>query len=292
MNGYRQILSRMPAELAKELCTLPEEVWDEVEEIRLRNGQPVCLRCGARERHLTYRMEAVCLQNTLNQLIQYSYYAYEDDLAKGFITIEGGHRVGICGRMVMKQGLPAVMREISSMNIRLARGVKGCGRKILPEIMKDGKPLNTLIISPPGCGKTTLLRDLARELSENRFHVSICDERSEIGGMYKGQPSFELGPRCDILDGCCKAWGIPLLIRSMGPQVIVTDEIGKPEDVSAVMQCLVSGVILLTSIHGTCLEDVMRSPVGDLVEKKIFQRLVYLSAENGAGTVQEVTSYD
>ncbi len=292
MNAHRQIISRMPAELAQELGSLPSEVWEEVEEIRLRNGQPVCLRCGVRERHLTYRVDTKCLQNTLNQLIQYSYYAYEDDLAKGFITIEGGHRVGICGRMVVKQGQPSVMREISSMNIRFARGIKGCGRKILPEIMKEGKPMNTLIISPPGCGKTTLLRDLARELSENRFHVAVCDERSEICGMYQGRPSFDLGPRCDILDGCDKTWGIPLLIRSMGPQVLITDEIGRPEDVSAVMQCLVSGVTLLTSIHGTCLDDVLRSPVGELVEKGIFRRLVYLTAENGAGTVREVTVYD
>jgi len=291
MNNYSQLLSYLPELLAEKLNMFPAEIWNEAEEIRLRIGQPVIIRCGIRERQADLIMDFKMLQDTLHHLIQYSYYAYEEDLAKGFITIEGGHRIGICGRMVIKHGQPAVLREISSMNIRFAKGIRGCGRRILPEIMEDGKPVNTLIISPPGCGKTTLLRDLARELSENRFHVAVCDERSEIGGMYQGKPSFDLGPRCDILDGCDKTWGIPMLIRSMGPQIIITDEIGKPEDIPAVMQCLVSGVTLLTSIHGTCLEDVLRSPAGELIKKGVFRRLVYLSAEKGAGTVREVAAY-
>ncbi len=291
MSNYREILSRLPEDLARKLGDVPEEVWSEVEEIRLRIGQPICFRCGIRERQIPVLVDINLLRDALNHLIQYSYYAYEDDLAHGFLTIEGGHRIGICGKMVMKEGQPAVMREISSMNIRFARGIKGCSRKILPDIMADGRPVNTLIVSPPGCGKTTLLRDLARELSENRFHVAICDERSEIAGMYRGQPSFDLGPRCDVLDSCEKSWGIPLLIRSMGPQVLVTDEIGRPEDVAAVMQCLVSGVVLLTSIHGTCEEDVISSAMGELVEKGIFKRLVFLTAQGGAGTVKEVRRY-
>ena len=292
MKTQRKIITRLPAELSEELTTVPQDIWDITEEIRLRNGQPVCLRYGMRERHLNLRTNSQLLQQTLNQLIQFSYYAYEDDLARGFVTVEGGHRVGICGKMVIKHGQPAVMREISSMNIRFARSIKGCCRKILPEIMNNGKPMNTLIVSPPGCGKTTLLRDLARELSENRFHVAVCDERSELAGMYDGQPSFDLGPRCDVLDGCEKNWGIPLLIRSMAPQVLVTDEVGKPEDVSSIMQCLTSGVTLLTSIHGTCYDDLLKSSIGSLIEKGVFRRFVYLTAQNGAGTVREVTSFD
>lgn len=292
MNKHRRLISHLPDSLSEALITIPQEIWDEVEEIRLRNGQPVCLRCGSRERSINISVNSALLQDTLNKLIQYSYYAYEDDLAKGFITIEGGHRVGICGKMVIKDGQPAVMREISSMNIRFAKGMKGCGRKILPEIMKDGNVMNTLIVSPPGCGKTTLLRDLTRELSENRFQVAVCDERSEIAGMYQGIPSFDLGPRCDVLDGCDKVWGIPLLIRSMGPQILITDEIGKPDDIPAVLQCLASGVTLITSIHGSSQQDILRSPVGELLKKDCFRRIVYLSAEKGAGTVKEVTAID
>ena len=135
MKTQRKIITRLPAELSEELKTVPQDIWDITEEIRLRNGQPVCLRYGMRERHLNLRTNSQLLQQTLNQLIQFSYYAYEDDLARGFVTVEGGHRVGICGKMVIKHGQPAVMREISSMNIRFARSIIGCCRKILPEMM-------------------------------------------------------------------------------------------------------------------------------------------------------------
>lgn len=291
MNTFHEITSRMPKEIEETLKCLPESAVREVEEIRLRAGQNILLRCGVRERRLNCTVQPEDLQTALNNLIQYSYYAYEEDLSRGFVTIEGGHRVGICGRVVVKQGEPAMMREISSLNIRFAKEVKGCCRKVLPEIMEKTMPLNTLIVSPPGCGKTTLLRDLARELSENRFHVAICDERSELAGMYHARPGFDLGPRCDVLDGCEKAWGIPMLIRSMAPQVIITDEIGKPADVPAAMQCLASGVTLITSIHGACLEDVLRSSIGSLVEKGVFKRLVYLTSSSGVGTVREVTHH-
>ena len=181
-----------------------------------------------------------------------------------------------------------MMKEISSLNIRFAKEMKGCSRKLIPEIINNGKLTNTLIISPPGCGKTTLLRDLARELSENRFQVAICDERSEIAGMHQGKPGFDLGMRCDVLDGCEKAKGIPMLIRSMAPEVIITDEIGKPEDLSAIRQCLTSGIPLITSIHGESLYDVLRSEVGILAEQGIFHTMIYLTNLGGPGTVREV----
>ena len=288
MDTFREITAKMPKEVSVLLDQIPDAVIAEVEEIRLRTGQKILLRCRSGERYLNCIMKPQDLQQTLNQLIQYSFYAYEDDIAKGFVTIGGGHRVGICGRMVAKNGQPAMIKEISSLNIRFAREIRGCSKKIMKDILENGHPVNTLIISPPGCGKTTLLRDLARELSESGFQVGICDERSEIAGMHQGKPGFHLGSRCDVLDGCEKAWGIPMLIRSMAPQVILTDEIGRPEDIPAVMQCLASGVALITTIHGSSMEDVMRSAIGSLVERKVFRRYVYLTGRGGAGTVEEV----
>lgn len=310
MNTFREITGKLPEGLARELKGLPEGVVREVEEIRFRCGQPIRLQCGMRERVLGNIISQEDLHKTLNNLIQYSYYAYEDDLAKGFVTIEGGHRVGICGKVVIKQGRPGLIKEISSLNIRFAKEIRGCSQRIIPEIIGRGGgssggvtasgvggpsgggalrgPCNTLIISPPGCGKTTLLRDMARALSESRYKVAICDDRSELAGMYHSKPSFDLGPRCDVLDGCEKAWGIPMLIRSMSPQVIITDEIGKPEDLKAARQCLVSGVTLITSIHGNCREDVERSAIGSLIEQGFFEKLIYLTNTGGVGSIRAI----
>lgn len=287
-NTFREITGRLPAGLEETLRCLPDHIIREVEEIRLRCGQDIRLQCGTRERQIAHQVTPEELQKTVNNLIQFSYYAYEEDLAKGFVTIAGGHRVGICGKTVIKRGQPGLIKEISSLNIRFARQFPGCAEGLMREIIEDGRVVNTLIISPPGCGKTTMLRDIARALSCLRFKVAVCDERSEIAGMYHSQPSFDLGPRCDVLDGCEKAWGIPMLIRAMSPDVIITDEIGKTEDIPAVQQCLASGVTLITSIHGACAEDVMRSNIGPLMEGGVFHRLIYLSKMQGAGSVREV----
>ncbi len=155
---------------------------------------------------------------------------------------------------------------------------------------QKGKPVNTLIVSPPGCGKTTLLRDIARILSRRHIKVAICDERSEIAGMYDSKPSFDLGPRTDVLDGCDKVYGIPMLIRSMSPDVIITDEIGKPRDVGAADQCAGAGVSLITSIHGSCEKDIINSSIGSLIHKGAFDNIIYLSAELGPGTIKAVVS--
>jgi len=292
MNQLREISRHLPSAIAAKLDGLPGSMTMDTEEIRMRCGQAVTLCRGSREQQIDCVLTAQDLQQILHNLIEYSYYAYEEDLARGFVTIEGGHRVGVCGRAVVRDGQPVLLKEISSLNIRFAREVRGCCRRLLPELMEGGNIHNTLIISPPGCGKTTLLRDIARELSENRFHVSICDERSELAGMYRSRPGFDLGPRCDVLDGCDKSIGIPMLIRSMAPQVVITDEIGRPEDVAAAMQCLVSGVRLVTSIHGTGREDAERSSIGSLVKQGFFRRLVCLGREQGAGTVREVIRID
>ena len=288
---FKKICARLPATIRSQLEQLPASTVCNIEEIRLRCGQNIKLHTNAGEKTVLYEVNASELMSTLNSLIKYSYYAYEEDLAKGFVTIEGGHRVGICGKAVIKDGKTALIREISSVNIRFAKEIKGCAEKIISILIENnGKPSNTLIVSPAGCGKTTLLRDITRTLSNSGIKVAVCDERSEIAGMYGSIPSFDLGPRTDILDGAPKSQGMEMLIRSMSPQVIVTDEIGKTEDLKALGQCLCTGTTIISSTHGSSRNDIINSPLGELVEKGFFKHLVYLSSKKGPGTVENIES--
>ena len=290
MNNLDEILSRLPDSISYELSLLPPTITKQIEEIRMRCNQRGMIIYADEEKTLTKIITKDDLKNTLNRLIKFSYYAYEEDLAKGFITISGGHRVGICGKAVVSNSQPILIKEISSMNIRFAKEIKGCANRLIPRLISNNKPVNTLIVSPPGCGKTTLLRDIARNLSLRKIKVAICDERSEIAGMYNSMPSFDLGPRTDILDGCEKIYGIPMLIRSMSPDVIITDEIGKKGDFEIIEQCENTGVNLITSIHGTSEEDLKRSLIWPLVNKKIFKNIIYLSKDDGPGTIKEIKS--
>ena len=290
MDAFKEIINRLPNTLSYELSVLPLSTIENLEEIRLRCGQRATIQFNNMEKSLTRIVTREDLQNTLNLLIKFSYYAYEEDLAKGFITISGGHRVGICGKTVTKDNKPTLIKEISSMNIRFAKEIKGCASSLTPYLIKDGKPVNTLIVSPPGCGKTTMLRDITRLLSLRQIKVAICDERSEIAGMYQSQPSFDLGPRTDILDGCDKTYGIPMLIRSMSPDVIITDEIGKESDLHIIEQCQNTGVSLITSIHGNNNDDLLSSNISKLIKNNTFKNIIFLSSKDGPGTIKEICS--
>ena len=290
MKKFNDIFSKLPDSLNKELSALPDSIIENIEEIRFRCGQHVTLQYNNSEKILSKVITKDDLQQTLNNLIKYSYYAYEEDLAKGFVTISGGHRVGICGKAVINQNSPVLIKEISSMNIRFAKEILGCANSLIPRLIVNNRPVNTLIVSPPGCGKTTLLRDIARIISERGSMVAICDERSEIAGMYDCKPSFNIGSRTDILDGCNKQFGIPMLIRSMSPEVVITDEIGKPSDIDIIQQCKSTGVNLITSIHGYSQKDLENSEFYNLIKDRVFSNIIFLSKENGPGTIREIIS--
>lgn len=289
MNNFEDILKKLPGSISGELKCLPVSIIGDTEEIRLRCGRNIRLKTHLSEKVIPHLVTSEELRSTLNSLIKYSFYAYEQDLANGFVTIEGGHRVGVCGKAVIKNGQPGLIKEISSLNIRFAKEIKGCADKLGRELINEGgRVINTLIVSPPGCGKTTMIRDLTRNISNRGFQVSVCDERSEIAGMYCGKTSFDLGSRTDVLDGCDKAYGIPMLIRAMAPDVIVTDEIGKTEDIRAVQQCMSTGVALITTIHGSNMEEIENSAIGELIRGKVFGRIIFLTKEGGPGRIKEV----
>jgi len=240
------------------------------------------------------------IKETMEYISNYSLYAFEEEVRQGFITIMGGHRIGIAGKVILEEGKIKSMKYISFINIRLSHQVKGCADAVLPYIFRDDSVYHTLIISPPGCGKTTLLRDVIRQLSngtdlsgKGRYHkgvqIGVVDERSEIAACYMGKPQNELGIRTDVLDCCPKAAGMMLLIRSMSPAVIAVDEIGLGEDIEAIHYAIGCGCKMIATVHGGSIDEVKDKPLlGDLVKKRVFERYIILSNRGRVGKVEEI----
>lgn len=289
MRNLERVFKKLPATIGDNIRDLPSDIIDSLEEIRIRTGSSIRIISGGREFVTgSIPIDFDIMNRVLNSLLNHSYYAYEEELAKGYITIEGGHRVGICGRTVLDRGKVCLIKDVSSVNIRCSREIIGIAEPLKNEITDR----NVLVISPPGCGKTTLLRDITRLLSNSGRQVSVCDERSEIAGAYQGISSYDLGPRTDILDGCPKAEGMMMLIRSMGPDVIVTDEIGRAEDAAAIEAAVCAGINIIASAHGSSYEEAAASRIGGMIKSGIFSRLIFLTNSPRTGTIKEVMKID
>lgn len=269
-----------------------------IQEIRLRTGLPLCIGLSGRD-HLVHGVivSQADVEKTLSLITDCSYYALEDQFKGGYITIPGGHRVGLSGQVIVHADGAHKIRHVSALCFRIAREVKGVADNIVPELMlTDGGIASTLVISPPGCGKTTFLRDLCRILGNGLDNcklppaqVAIVDERSEIAACYGGAPQLDVGPRVDVLDRCPKAKGMIMLLRSMNPDVIVTDELGCEEDARAVAMALSGGVKVIASCHGKDLGDIRSKPYSEwLVSRGYFTKVVVLSRRNGPGTIEYV----
>ena len=236
------------------------------------------------------------IRETIEYISNYSLYAFEDEIRQGFITIAGGHRIGITGKIILEDKVIKGMKHISFINIRLAHQVKGCADKVIPYILDEENQgiYHTLIISPPRCGKTTLLRDLIRQLSDGNKYmegmsVGVVDERSEIAACYMGCPQNDLGIRTDVLDCCPKAKGMLMLIRSMSPQIIAVDEIGSREDLEAIDYVIGCGCKLIATVHGSSIEEINEKPtLGELVKKKLFERYIILNNTVQIGHINEI----
>ena len=273
--------------LAKPIVQCLEEeriLFDHIQEIKLRIGKPLIIIYRGKERmwkDVIVTKEEI--KETLEYISNYSLYAYEHELKQGFITIEGGHRVGMAGQVIMEEGKIKNLKYISSINLRISHEVKNCADKIFPYITYNKQMYHTLLISPPRCGKTTLLRDIIRQVSDGNMWVKGCtvgvvDERSELGGCYLGNPQNEMGVRTDILDRCPKAEGMIMLSLSMAPQVIAVDEIGAQEDVHAIEYAMHCGCKMLATAHGYSMEEIQRKPIFEkLVQERRFERYVILS---------------
>ncbi len=217
------------------------------------------------------------INKTLEKMSRGSVYSEQESLRQGFLSLEGGHRAGVSGKAVAENGKITALREISSINLRIAHEVKGAADEVMPFL--EELP-NTLIISPPGCGKTTLLRDIARSLSNSGVRVSICDERGEIAAAYKGVPALDVGYFTDVFTGP-KVECASMLLRAMSPEVIITDEIGSDEDIMCIKKLVRCGVCVICSLHAKGIEQAKRSGIGELILDKTFERVIVLSKNIG-----------
>ena len=232
-NKKEQIFRILPERLKRmvDQVMMQEDLdFEQVTEICIRVGKPVCVYLGGKEVRVNYTAGREELKEIVNYMSRYSPYAFEEEMRKGFLTIEGGHRVGMAGKAITEQDRVRNLRYVSSVHIRAAHEVKGCANKVFPYIANQKELCHTMIISPPGCGKTTLLRDIIRQVSDGNDYVKGCtvgvvDERSEIAGCYLGAAQNDIGLRSDVLDACPKAEGMLMMIRSMTPKVVAADEI-------------------------------------------------------------------
>lgn len=303
------ILPSLSKNIKASLQRVDREYLKKVEEIRIRENRPLMITLTNKDYMLTkdgkiatslkdaYIVNREDTANILQLISDYSLYSIEEELRNGFITLKGGHRVGLAGKAVLENGKIKTLKYISGFNFRISREMKGVANPIIYYIKNSkGEIYHTLIISPPQCGKTTLLRDLIRQISNGDEHkglkshkVGVVDERSELAGCYKGVPQNDIGIRTDVLDACPKAQGMIMLIRSMSPHIIATDEIGSKEDMRAIEEALNAGIKIITTVHGSNIDEIIRKPVlRDLIQKKIFERMIVLSNRKGAGTIEEI----
>lgn len=283
---YEKACRLMPERLSLPALEISPERMAEVEEIRLRVGFEIHLTIPGREIPLPQtRVIREDLEYVLDRVTEFSRYTADQTLRLGFVTAQGGYRVGVCGTVSVDSGQSEGVSILSSLAIRIPREKEDIARPLLSSILEDGTLVSTLVVSPPGGGKTTLLRDLVRLISDGTelsapMRVSLVDERGEIAAMYRGIAQLAVGSHTDVMDSCPKVLAVPMLLRSMTPQVIAVDEVALECDVDALCMAANCGVTLLATVHAASLEDLRRRPIlKRLMECGIFRRAVVITGE-------------
>lgn len=281
---YELAAAILPSRLRRIAMELPETDKRRAEEFRLRAGHCLSVLLPEGERSLEAIVTTEELETLCDIAAEFSRYASIETLRQGFLPVRGGFRVGLCGSAVVKDGEVTNLKQISSAVIRISREQKGIAQAVAPRLFRDGRFVSTLLLSPPGGGKTTLLRDLVRQLSQGEGvppqRITLIDEREEIAVMYRGQPQMDVGPRTDVLSGCPKALAIPMALRAMNPQIIAVDEITVREDIAAMAAAAHCGVRFLATIHADGRRELGRKPLfSQLLKARVFEKTVTIRRE-------------
>ena len=298
LQRFDQATSCLPSAILSRLGALSDSVQLAAQEIRLRLNRPIEIVCpesryyikqnGCTTQILSDGLPAVTrreLDETFHALCGYSVYSHGSEIAEGFLPLKGGHRAGLCGTAVFRDGRIVNLRDISSVCIRIAREHRGCAEELFYRLPDGG----ALICGEPCSGKTTLLRDLGRLCSTvGGKTTALIDERGELAGTVGGEHQNDVG-MCDVLDGFPKAQGMLTAIRSLSPQLIICDELGSREDAEAVLDCLNRGVDVIAAVHAESCSDILSCPaVRAMIEAGAFKSLVFLSDRRRAGKIREL----
>ena len=290
ISRYEAAAAVLPNRLRKAALGLPVDRQQMAEEFRLRAGRPMTVLLPEGETELEAIVEPEELETLCDLAAEFSRYAAVETMREGYLPVRGGFRVGLCGTAVVKDGVNTNLKNLSSAVIRISRERLGIGEALAPQLFREGRFVSTLLLSPPGGGKTTLLRDLVRCLSEGAApygpqRVSLVDERGEVAVCYQGEPQMDIGAHTDVLDACPKALGIPMVMRAMNPQIIAVDEITVQEDLRAISMAAGCGVGLLATIHAADVEELRQKPLyRQLLEDRVFRLAVRILRDDGERT--------